>query len=106
MFRALTDGEVEEYGTTEEVKGIRRTLNSFMKKHDERNTSMESTLEKILGKIDMMSTRAGVPSAEDIGSDVKGKKNAHTGPQHSVPANAKPIQYTVHAFWPHTTSKS
>jgi hypothetical protein len=84
---------VEEYATAEEVDGIRRTLDSFMKKQDEHNDSMESTLERILGCIEKLS-RAGIPIAEDMGSNAKGKKNAHIDPQHSVPVNAKPVQHT------------
>jgi len=88
------DGEVEEYATAVEVNGIRRTLDAFMLKQEERNTSMESTLDKILGKIDKLSTRAGVPFAEDMGSNVKGKPTAQTDPRHSVPIHAKPVHHT------------
>ena len=100
------DGEVEEYATAVEVNGIRRTLYAFMQKQEERNTSMESTLDKILGKIDKLSTRAGVPFAEDMGSNVKGKPTAHTNPTFSTySCQACPSHQQVHTFWPNTTDK-
>ena len=38
--------EIEEYATAKEVNGIRRILDSFMKKREERNDSMEKTLAR------------------------------------------------------------
>ena len=79
------------YATIEEVNGIRRTLDSFMKTQDERSAAMESTLEKILGKIDKLSSREVPPIVEDKGSAVKGKptvhinKSTHFGPHQQHP---------------------
>ena len=81
------DGVLEEYATTAEVNGIRRTLDSFMKDQELRNTSMENTLDKILGKLDKLCLDTP-PGIEDKGSNAKSKpvihtnKSLHFGPPH------------------------
>ena len=62
-----------------------------MKTQDERSAAMESTLEKILGKIDKLSSREVPPIVEDKGSAVKGmpivhiNKSTHFGPHQQHP---------------------
>ena len=68
-----SDLEGVAYATADEVDGIRRTLDSFMKTQEQRNLSMENTLDKILGKLDKLSSREGTPIPEDKGSNMKGK---------------------------------
>jgi len=59
-----------------------------MKTQEERNTALEHTLDKILGKIEKLSLREEPPIAEDKGSNVKGKpithihKSTHFRPPH------------------------
>jgi hypothetical protein len=76
-----TDGEVEEYATADEVDGIRRTLDKFMKKQDERHDALEGTLDKLLLSLNKLTGQATIPPPEDRGSNVKGK---HTAAPHSV----------------------
>jgi hypothetical protein len=76
-----TDGEVEEYATADEVDGIRRTLDKFMKKQDERHDALEGTLDKLLLSLNKLTGQATIPPPEDRGSNVKGK---HTAAPQSV----------------------
>ena len=87
-----SDLEGVAYATADEVDGIRRTLDSFMKTQEQCNLSMETTLDKILGKLDKLSSREGTPIPEDKGSNMKSKpvvltnKSVHFGPhQHTHP---------------------
>ena len=70
--------EVEEYATADEVDGIRRTLDSFMKKQEKHNDKMSSTLDKLLVTIDKL-------AVEDKGSSFKGKKPQETSHFYSHP---------------------
>jgi hypothetical protein len=72
------DGDLEEYATVVEVNGIRRTLDSFMKTQEQRNTSMEQTLDKIVGKLDKLFYTDTPPEVEDKSSTVKSKPAVHT----------------------------
>jgi len=71
------DGELDEYATDEEVNGIRRTLDSFMKTQEQCNVAMENTLEKILGKFDKLYSTDTAPVVEDKGSNAKSKPTIH-----------------------------
>jgi len=59
-----------------------------MKTQEERNTALEHSLDKILGKIEKLSLQEEPPIAEDKGSNVKGKpithihKSTHFRPPH------------------------
>jgi len=72
------DGDLEEYATAVEVNGIRRTLDSFMKTQEQCNTSMEQTLDKIVGKLDKLFYTDTPPEVEDKSSTVKSKPAVHT----------------------------
>jgi hypothetical protein len=83
----LTDGEVDEYATADEVGGISRTLDKFMKKQDELHDALEGTLDKLLLSLNKMTAQNPVPH-EDMGSNVKGK---NTAAPHSVkPGSSTP----------------
>lgn len=93
-----TDGEVEEYATATEVDGIRRTLDKFMKKQDERHDALEGTLDKLLLSLNKLTAQTTVPPPEDMGSNTKGKTIPITnlfkaGP--SIPQNSQHINKSL-----------
>lgn len=69
------------------MDGIRRTLDSFMKKQDAHNDTLGSTLDKFRASLEK-TCKVGIPQVEDMGSNMKGK---HTNP-HAKPAN--PVRHT------------
>ena len=71
----LGEGEIEEFATADEADGIRRTLDKFMKKQDERHDALEGTLDKLLLSLNKLYAQSPSPPPEDIGSTTKGKNN-------------------------------
>lgn len=84
ILKVKVDGievEEEQYATAVEVDGIRRTLDSFMKKQDASNDAMKKGLEDVLATI----TKLGISQAQDKSSSYKGKKPQTTRHFYSPP---------------------
>ena len=74
--------EDEQYATSVEVDGIRRTLTNFMKTQEASNEAMKKGLDDVLTTL----AKLNGPSVDDKGSSFKGKDPQHTNPQHSTHA--------------------
>lgn len=73
--------EVEEYTTSTEVNGIRRTLDQFMKKQDQFNVKMASTMDQLMELMMRTSVSTDSPLHENKGSSAKGNLIKPSDPQ-------------------------
>jgi len=99
MVKMAGVDDEEQYATSVEVDGIRRTLDAFMKKQDANNESMKKSLDDVLNSLSKLTTF----SVEDKGSNFKGKKpqnprSGYTQPpsNHGQDYYPEEIDYQMH----------
>jgi hypothetical protein len=84
------DDVPQQYATAVEVDGIRRTLDKFMKDQETQNSNMNSSLDKLLRLAEISGAKLQDTTAEDKGSNTKGK---NTSTSYQVPQLRKPDSY-------------
>ena len=88
MGKVGTSPVDEQYATSVEVDGIRRTLTDFMKTQEASNEAMKKGLDDVLTTL----AKLGGSSVEDKGSSFKGKNPQPPNPEHSTHAYVPPIE--------------
>lgn len=68
------------YASAEEVEKLRALVDNFIHKQEDQNKTLESSLDKILSSLSMLTTEGDPSCTEDKGSNYKGK-NASPSPQ-------------------------
>jgi len=88
MGKVGTSPVDEQYATSVEVDGIRRTLTDFMKTQEASNEAMKKGLDDVLTTL----AKLGGSLVEDKGSSFKGKNPKPPNPEHSTHAYVPPIE--------------
>lgn len=71
MVRADGSDDIQ-FATADEVDGIRRTLDEFMKTQEAHNQAVQKNFDQLMGYLHKLAAQPSLPSAEDKGSNFKG----------------------------------
>lgn len=65
--------EATPFATAQEVGGIRRTLDNFMKTQEEHNKTLQNTMDQVMGYLSQVTGHSGSSPMEGKGSNFAGK---------------------------------